>query len=74
MLPASASAVVNFRLLPGDSVAEVLGRVRDAIDDPRVSVEPLAGLAAEASPVAPTDAEGFRQIRRAIADGIRSFR
>lgn len=42
VLPQRARAVVNFRLLPGDSVAGVTERVRRVVDDDRVTVRPLA--------------------------------
>jgi carboxypeptidase PM20D1 len=41
VLPRRARAVVNFRILPGDSVASVLQHVRDVIRDSRVEVAPL---------------------------------
>ncbi len=41
VLPARARAVVNFRLLPGDSSARVLGQIRDGIDDAPIAVRPL---------------------------------
>ena len=36
ILPASARAVVNFRILPGDTVATVVEHVRRTIDDPTI--------------------------------------
>ena len=41
VLPTAARAVVNFRILPGDSVESVLEHVRQTIDDPRVEVREL---------------------------------
>ena len=41
VVPSTATAVVNFRLLPGDSVAWVISRVKAIIRDERVSVESL---------------------------------
>jgi carboxypeptidase PM20D1 len=66
VMPGTASAVVNFRLLPGDRIADVLRHVREAIDDERVTVDTLAGLAVEPSPTSPTDNDGFRAIAAAI--------
>ena len=54
MLPIEASATINFRLLPGDSLAAVQRRVRKIIDDPLVQVRPLAA-GQEASPLSRTD-------------------
>lgn len=41
VLPAEARAVVNFRILPGDTIAGVEEHVRRTIADPRVSVAVL---------------------------------
>src|SRR2546423_860537 len=38
VLPSHARAVVNFRILPGDSVNGVLEHVKRAINDPRVKI------------------------------------
>jgi len=65
VLPSSARAVVNFRILPGDSIAGVLAHVREVVDDPRVQVR-TAGFGSEPSPVSGTETAGFRAIRRSI--------
>ena len=39
VLPDAASAVVNIRLLHGDSIDFALRHIREAIDDPEISVE-----------------------------------
>ena len=43
VLPAEARAVVNFQILPGDSVEGVIERVRTVIVDSAVTVQPLPG-------------------------------
>lgn len=48
-----AEAVVNVRVMVGDGVAAVLGRVRRAVRDPRVRVEVVT--AGEPTPVSPLD-------------------
>ena len=65
VLPISASATVNFRLLPGDSLAAVQRRVREIIGDPLVQVRPLAA-GQEASPVSSTDNAAFGALHRTI--------
>ncbi len=65
VLPTSARAVVNFRLMPGDTVEGVLARTKRLVDDPRVSIKPL-GHPNEASPVASTDTPGYAQLVRTI--------
>jgi carboxypeptidase PM20D1 len=41
VLPGRARAVVNFRLLPGDTVAGTIARAREIVGDPRVELRPL---------------------------------
>ncbi|MEV6769757.1 M20/M25/M40 family metallo-hydrolase [Nocardia sp. NPDC051030] len=48
VLPQRAEAFVNFRILPGDSVADVLAHCRRVVRDKQVSIE-LEGLASEPS-------------------------
>ena len=66
VIPARARAVVNFRLLPGDSVSNVIQHVRNVIGDERVELHKQGDWAAEASPVSAVDSHGFRAIRTAI--------
>jgi len=65
VLPTEARAVVNFRILPGDTVQSVADHVRETIDDPgvKVTVEPGAH---DPSIVSPSDTDDFRTIQRAI--------
>lgn len=41
VIPAQAEATLDCRLLPGQSAEQFTRRVRDVIDDPKVSVEPV---------------------------------
>ena len=43
VLPPRARAVVNFRLIPGDTVAGVVEHVRRVVDDPRVTLRAQEG-------------------------------
>jgi carboxypeptidase PM20D1 len=65
VLPSKATAVVNFRIAPGDTVESVLDHVRRVVADPRVKVVE-ARETREASPVSPTDSDGYRLIERTI--------
>jgi carboxypeptidase PM20D1 len=66
VLPSHARAVVNFRILPGDSVAGVVERVRRVVDDARVQVRITGGFSAEPSLASSVDSESFRKLERAI--------
>jgi carboxypeptidase PM20D1 len=67
VLPSRARAIVNFRVLPGDSVADVLAHVRRVIGDPRVEIEPVGALS-EPSAVSSTDSAAFRTLERTIRE------
>lgn len=54
VLPASARAVVNFRIHPRDRVADVIAHVVSTIDDPDIQVRPIpSSFASEPSPLSP---------------------
>jgi carboxypeptidase PM20D1 len=65
VLPGRAQAVVNFRLLPGDSGSSVVEHVTQTIANPSIRVETLPG-ASEASKVASIDAPGYRLIGKTV--------
>jgi carboxypeptidase PM20D1 len=64
VLPTIATAVVNLRILPGDSIASIQAHIEQVIDDPRVTLS--TELANEASVVSPTNNIGFKLIESSI--------
>jgi carboxypeptidase PM20D1 len=66
VLPSIAEAVVNFRILPGESIADVCEFIRGIIDDERVSFEPMDQKVWEASPLSPIDGKAFMHIASVI--------
>jgi carboxypeptidase PM20D1 len=66
VLPGFATAILNFRILPGDSVAGVLEHVRRVIDDERVEIRTVGRFSAEPSAVSSTDSGSFQALERAI--------
>lgn len=66
VLPIEAIAKVNFRILPGDSVAGVIAHVKKAIDNERIAVESNPKFDTNPSPVSDTATLGFRLIHRTI--------
>jgi carboxypeptidase PM20D1 len=66
VLAASGEVIVNFRLLPGDSIATVLQHVRDTIADDGISIDPVDDFNHEAPPASDATAPQFKQIERAI--------
>jgi carboxypeptidase PM20D1 len=65
VLPVKARAVVNFRILPGESSRSVIDHVRNAVDDPRIGIAPLA-LSLEPSPVSDIHSSGYTHLQRTI--------
>ncbi len=68
IIPGHAEAVVNLRLLPGESIASVCERIRKIMNDKRVQFEPLRGNAWEASPVSPEDHPAYQHIAGAARE------
>lgn len=68
ILPASASAKVNYRLLPGDTVADVTEYTRLVIGDKRVTIDANPADCWEASPAAPIHGSAFRCLSRSIKE------
>jgi carboxypeptidase PM20D1 len=66
VLPSQARALVNFRLLPGDGVDDVLAFVRKTVGDERVKVQVAGGIAWEASPVSPSSGPVFEALEECI--------
>ncbi len=65
VLPSRARGVVNFRILPGDTVATVEEHVRQTVADPRVQVRTLE-WASDPSAISPVEAASFRLVQRTI--------
>lgn len=66
VLATEATATINFRIHPRDSVDSIVAHVRDTIADPAVRIEADTGFASPASPVSPSDAQGYKDIESAI--------
>ena len=65
-IPAEARAIVNFRLLPGDSIADVLWHAKKVIKDERVSIKPVEGKYNEALPISPTKSAAYNSLKTVI--------
>lgn len=66
LLPQEAKAIVNYRILPGDTVDSVLDHVRSVVGDD-VTVQVAEGdFTSEPSPLSSTDSAGFSEIAETI--------
>lgn len=72
VLPARASAVLNLRLIPGETVQTAVRRIRRRIRDPKVGIEVLE--ASDPSPQSDPSGAPFaavaRAVRRAFPDAL----
>lgn len=67
-LPTEATAVVNFRILPGDTIETVLDHVRATIEDAGIRVAPLTTPPGrDPSRVSSTDSAGYRLLQSTFA-------
>ena len=69
VVPPRATAVLNVRILPGDTIEKVIGHIRRSVADPRVGVRRLGDWPGrEPSPVSSTRSFGFVQLQRTVAE------
>lgn len=67
VLPGRADAVVNFRLLPGDSLASVQQHAKETVANERFEYAVIPG-ATEPSGVAPTESSSYKLIERSVRE------
>lgn len=66
VIPASATASVNIRILTGDSLDSVVDHITRAVNDREVTISMLEG--SEPSPVSPVDDDAFRLLESTVAE------
>jgi carboxypeptidase PM20D1 len=69
ILPQTAKATVNFRILPGESSSSVMERVKYLIDDPRIDIR-KGRMQSEPSKVSSTQSSGYKNIHKAITQSF----
>lgn len=67
IIPLSASAVINFRIIPGETIATVTNRVKQIINDDRITFKQGA-FASEPSHVSSTSSFGYRTLNKTILE------
>jgi carboxypeptidase PM20D1 len=65
VIPTQAKAVVNFRIHPNDSIADVLSHVRKVIENPKINIRVLEG-SMEPSPVSDIHSKYYKMLRVTI--------
>lgn len=66
VLPPEATAVVNFRIRPGETQESVIARVRARIADTLITIEPTDSARTDPSPVSDPGSEAFALIASTI--------
>ena len=69
VLPIKARAVVNFRILPGETRETVTAHVREIVNDPRVEIGQATPFSTDPSPVSDPEGPGFRLVAAAARTG-----
>lgn len=65
VIPTASRAVVNFRIIPGETVTTVKEHIIATINDDRIAVD-LKGKGFDPSPISPIDGEAYKMISRSI--------
>jgi carboxypeptidase PM20D1 len=65
-VPSEAKAIVNFRPLPGDTIADVLWHAKTVIKDERVHIKPVEGKYNEALPTSPDNGPAYDALKLVI--------
>ncbi|MEP2936169.1 MAG: M20 family peptidase [Gilvibacter sp.] len=66
VIPTVAEATINFRILPGETIASVQEHIEGTVSD-RIRVEPV-GFLTNPSPVSSIDSEAFKTLEQTIRD------
>jgi carboxypeptidase PM20D1 len=67
VIPHQAEAVVNFRILPGETIEEVMANVSEIIDDERIQISQGA-FNSEAPGISISDSFGYQMINQTILE------
>jgi carboxypeptidase PM20D1 len=66
VIPARAEATFNFRILPGETSADVLSHIQKVVNDERVKITTVTEGLSEPAPVSPSGVPGFLNILTVI--------
>lgn len=67
IMPSRAEAVINFRILPGDTIGSVTEHVREVVHDPHIKLEPIGGEPpTEPSKQSSPESPNFKRLQRTL--------
>ena len=67
IIPTQARALINFRIIPGETAEDVLNHVNQTIDDSRVRTR-FFGFNSQPSAVSPAETDGYNAINKSIKE------
>ncbi len=67
VIPQFASTTINFRIIPGETIASVTQRVKDLIHDDRIMIK-KGDFISEPSNVSSTSSFGYKTLQRTISE------
>lgn len=67
VIPTSARAIVNFRIIPGEDITSVVEHVKQTINDDRINIEVLEG-SSNPSVVSPVDNASYTAIEKSVLE------
>lgn len=70
MIPATATAIVNARILPGETSASVENYIRETIGDNRVAIKKTGKYDSEPSSMTPVTSSAFKRVESALNKNI----
>jgi len=65
ILPTSASATLNFRILSGETIEGILSHINNTIDDERIKIS-TGDYKSNPSPVSSIESKGFKTVNKTI--------
>ncbi|GAA4448103.1 M20 family peptidase [Nibrella saemangeumensis] len=66
VLPIDAKAILNFRILPGETPTSVIERVREVIDNEAITVTEFGQFSSSPSPLSDPNAPAFQRLHQTI--------
>ena len=67
VIPTSARAIVNFRIIPGEDISTVVNHVKQTINDERINIEVMEG-SSNPSAVSPVDNAAYAAIEKSVKE------
>lgn len=68
VLPATGTATINFRIVPGDTSDSVIAHVKDVVGDPRIEIKARENTRKEPSAISPVDGPELAAVARTVRE------